>query len=202
MRVRDLNQVWINQSPDCAWWNTCSNLSDLKRDLFIFLSTDWLPFLHNNPTSTWAAEEFQEVLLFLIFPLAVTSKPLMVFNLQPAVRSWSSSPWLWSIPHTDKLKHLLQQNGLVSLVLLLSQAFSLTFPLQDYLSFFSPLCAHLTLVWVYPNHFTMNGAFVHCQCFSPRNNPAEITRITLGKKQGISQEKWGLFVLLLRGNIR
>lgn len=122
--------------------------SYLKRDLFIFLSTDWLPFLHNNPTSTWAAGHFQKMLLFLIFPLAVTSKHLMVFNLQPAVRSWSSSPWLWWIPHSEKLKHFLQQNGLVSFVLLLSQTSSLTFPLQDYLSFFFFFFSLCVLTWL------------------------------------------------------
>lgn len=133
---------------------------------------------------------FQEMLLLLLFSLAVTSKHLMVFNLQQAVRNRSSSPWLCSTQHSEKLKHLLQLNGLVSLVLLLSQTSSLAFPLQDYLSFFfPPLCVHLTLVWVYPNHFTMNGAFVHLQCFSPRNNPAEITRMTLGEKPRMSQEK-------------
>lgn len=81
---------------------------------------------------------FQEMLLLLLFSLAVTSKHLMVFNLQQAVRNRSSSPWLCSTQHSEKLKHLLQLNGLVSLVLLLSQTSSLAFPLQDYLSFFFP----------------------------------------------------------------
>lgn len=93
------------------------------------------------PTSTWAAEQFQEMFLFLIFSPAVTSKHLMVFNLQEAVRNWPSSPWLWSFHHSQKLKHLLQLNGLGSLVLLLSQTSSLTFPLQDYLSFFPSVCS-------------------------------------------------------------
>lgn len=44
----------------------------------------------------------------------------------------------------------------------------------------------------------MNGAFVHSQFFHSRNNPAEITKMTLGKNQRMSQEKNGLFLYFLR----
>lgn len=123
-------------------------------------------------------------------PWCEQQKTWWVFNLQEAVTNFSSH-WQ-SLALVDsvlrrKLKYLLQFNGLLSLVLLLSQPHHWHFLFRTiYLThnsfFFPPLRVHLTLVWVYTSHFTMNGAFVHFQFFSPRNNPAEITRITLGKK--------------------